>query len=100
MCIRDRHQPISPEERAILLARDAAPKPLPMPQKYDANGVKQKGYAVKKLRAKLSKFYYDEQLPLPTPAEIEDANHHEAEVTAERDHEIDDARTKALAPHE
>ena len=37
---------------------------------------------------------------MPTAEEIEEANHHEAEVTAERDHEIDDARTKALSPHE
>ena len=69
-------------------------------EKYDANGIKQKGYGVKKLQAKLSQFFYDERLPMPTAAEIDEANHHEAEVTAERDHEIDDARTKALAPHE
>ncbi len=96
----EQHQPISAEERALLLARADAPLPLPMPEKYDANGIKQKGYGVKKLQAKLSHFFYDERLPMPTAAEIEEGNHHEAEVTADRDHEIDDARTKALAPRE
>jgi ubiquinol-cytochrome c reductase cytochrome b subunit len=96
----EQHQPISDEERAVLMARADAPLPLPMPEKYDANGIKQKGYGVKLLQAKLSHFFYNERLPMPTPAEIEEANHHEAEITAERDHEIDDARVKALAPHE
>ncbi len=96
----EQHQPISDEERAILLARHEAPQPLPMPEKHDANGIKQKGYGIKLLQAKLSHFFYDERLPIPTAAEIEEANHHEAEVTSERDHEIDDARTKALAPHD
>lgn len=96
----EQHQPISDEERAVLMARADAPLPLPMPEKYDENGVKQKGYGVKRLQAKLSHFFYNERLPVPTPAEIEEASHHEAEITAERDHEIDDARVKALAPHE
>ncbi len=96
----EQHQPISDEERAVILARHDAPLPLPIPEKYDANGIKQKGYGVKLLRAKLSHFFYDERLPIPTQAEIEEANHHEAEVTAGRDHEIDDSRAKALAPHE
>jgi len=96
----EQHQPISDEERALLLARADAPEPLPMPEKYDANGIKQKGYGVKKLRARLSHFFYDERLPMPTPAEIEEGNHHEAEITSERDVEINDARTKALTPHD
>lgn len=96
----EQHQPISDAERAVILARHDAPLPLPTPQKYDANGIKQKGYGVKLLQAKLSQFFYDERLPIPTAAEIAEANHHETEITAERDHEIDDARTKALTPHE
>jgi ubiquinol-cytochrome c reductase cytochrome b subunit len=96
----EQHQPISDAERAVILSRHDAPLPLPTPQKYDANGIKQKGYGVKLLQAKLSQFFYDERLPVPTAAEIAEANHHEAELTSERDHEIDDARTKALAPHE
>ena len=96
----EQHQPISEAERAVILARHDAPLPLPTPQKYDENGIKQKGYGVKLLQAKLSQFFYDERLPVPTAAEIAEANHHEAEITSERDHEIDDARVKALAPHD
>jgi ubiquinol-cytochrome c reductase cytochrome b subunit len=96
----EQHQPISEAERAVILARHDAPLPLPTPQKYDENGIKQKGYGVKLLQAKLSQFFYDERLPVPTAAEIAEANHHEAEITSERDDEIDDARVKALAPHE
>jgi hypothetical protein len=37
---------------------------------------------------------------MPTRAEIEEAMHHEAEITAERDDEIVESQAKALAPHE
>lgn len=93
----EQHQPISDEERAVLMARAEMPLPLPMPEKYDANGVKQKGYLVKMVQARLSKFFYDERVPMPTPAEIEAGMHHEAELTANRDDEINDSQTKALA---
>ena len=82
------------------MARAEMPLPLPMPEKYDEHGVKQKNYLVKKVQAKLSKFFYDERIPMPTQAEIDEAMHHEAEVTAERDEEIADSQTKALAPHD
>ena len=85
----------------MLMARADAPLPLPMPEKYDANGIKQKGYGVKKLQAQaVAVLLRRAAARCPRAAEIEEANHHEAEVTAERDHEIDDARAKALAPHE
>ena len=93
----EQHQPISDEERAVLMARAEMPLPLPMPEKYDANGVKQKGYLVKMVQARLSKFFYDERVPMPTPAEIEEGMHHEAELTANRDEEISDSQAKALA---
>jgi ubiquinol-cytochrome c reductase cytochrome b subunit len=96
----EQHQPISDEERSLLMARARMPEPLPMPEKYDDNGVRQKDYLIKKLQAKLSHFYFAERVPLPTPAEIEEATHHEAELTAERDVEISDSQAKALAPHD
>ena len=94
----EQHQPISDEERAVLMARAASPKPLPMPEKYDDKGVKQKWYAVKKTQAKLSHFFYGDQVPMPTAAEIEEARHHEAEVTAERNEEIEASQAEAIAP--
>jgi ubiquinol-cytochrome c reductase cytochrome b subunit len=96
----EQHQPISDDERAILMARANSPQPIPMPDKYDANGIKQRGYALKKTQAKLSHFFFGEQIPMPTAQEIEEGRHHEAEVTAERDAEIEDSQAKALAPRE
>ena len=63
----EQHRPISDEERAVLMARASAPQPLPMPEKYDENGIKQKGYGVKRLQARLSHFFYAERIPMPTP---------------------------------
>jgi ubiquinol-cytochrome c reductase cytochrome b subunit len=96
----EQHAPISAKERAVILDRNRMPEPLPMPEKTDANGVKQPGYWHKSLQARLSRFFYGEQLPRPTPEEIEEAGHHEAELTEERDHEISESRTQALAPRE
>jgi ubiquinol-cytochrome c reductase cytochrome b subunit len=96
----EQHAPISDSERAVVLARNQMPEALPMPEKTDANGVKQPGYWHKSLQARLSHFFYGEQVPRPTAAEIEEAGHHEAELTEERDHEITDSRQQALAPRE
>jgi len=96
----EQHQPISDEEHAVIMARAAAPKPLPMPEKYDDKGVKQKWYAVKMTQAKLSHFFYGDQVPMPTAAEIEEARHHEAEITAERDDEIETSQAEALSPRQ
>ncbi|HUW16386.1 MAG TPA: ubiquinol-cytochrome c reductase cytochrome b subunit [Actinomycetes bacterium] len=96
----EQHAPISDSERAVILDRNRMPEALPMPEKTDANGVKQPGYWHKSLQARLSRFFYGEQLPRPTPEEIEAAGHHETELTDERDHEISDSRAEALAPRE
>jgi ubiquinol-cytochrome c reductase cytochrome b subunit len=96
----EQHEPIGDEERALLMARAEMPQPLPMPQKYDANGVRQKGYLLKSTQARLSHFFYNERIPMPTQAEIEEAMHHEAELTAERNTEINQSQAKALAPHD
>jgi ubiquinol-cytochrome c reductase cytochrome b subunit len=95
----EQHRPIPEEERALLMVREYAPAPLPMPDKYDENGIKQKGYLLKNVQARLSHFFYAERVPMPTQAEIEAGMHHEAELTAERDEEITDSQAKALAPH-
>jgi len=96
----EQHEPISDERRVLLMARATSPQPLPMPEKYDENGVRQPGYWHRRLQARLSHFFYSERIPMPTPEQIEAALHHESDVTAERDTEIDDSRAKALAPHE
>jgi ubiquinol-cytochrome c reductase cytochrome b subunit len=96
----EQHAPVSDVERAVLISRETSPQPLPLPARTDENGIKQPGYWHKSLQARLSRFYFGEQLPMPTREEIESANHHEAELTDERNHEIDQARAEALAPRE
>jgi ubiquinol-cytochrome c reductase cytochrome b subunit len=96
----EQHEAISDEERAVLMARADSPKALPAPEKYDENGVKSKFYAIKKTQAKLSNFFYGEQVPMPTPQEIEEAQHHESEVTSERNEAIQEAHDKAFAPRD
>ena len=92
------HKPISRDEQSVIESRKEHLRPLPMPEKTDAHGVRTPHYRIKALRARLSNFYYSDDIQAPTPAEIEAAQHHEAHEMAELDHEIDDSRDKALAP--
>jgi ubiquinol-cytochrome c reductase cytochrome b subunit len=75
------HQPISQKEMAIITSKTDI-TPLPAPEKTDANGVRNPNYRLKALRAKLSGAYYDDNIALPTAAEIEEGQHHAAEVAA------------------
>jgi ubiquinol-cytochrome c reductase cytochrome b subunit len=93
----EQHAPVSEDARAVLVSRAVSP-PLPMPAKTDANGVATPFYRLKRMRARVSAFYSREEVPMPTAEEIEAANHHEAELTAGRNTEIDSARAEILAP--
>jgi len=48
-------------------------EPLPLPQKADADGVRNKWYRVNRLQSRLSGFFYGANIPRPTDAEIEAA---------------------------
>ncbi len=75
------HQPINAKEMAVITGKtDIAP--LPLPAATDADGVRNKHFQVKKLRAKLSGFFYSENVALPTTAEIEAGQHHAAHDAA------------------
>jgi len=69
------HQPISEEERAVILARET-PRPLELTSGYDENGVRRPGGIGARIRSKLSHFYFDDRVELPTPEEIEAAHAH------------------------
>lgn len=75
------HQPISQTEMAVITSKPDI-RPLPAPEKTDANGVRNPKYRSQALRAKLSKAFYGDDLPLPTAAEIEAGQHHAAEAAA------------------
>ena len=75
------HAPISDKEMAVITSKtDIAA--LPAPEKTDANGVRNPKYRKQSLRAKLSGAFYNDNIALPTAAEIEAGQHHAAEAAA------------------
>lgn len=77
------HAPLSEHERAVILSKPDI-KPLPMPPAEDANGVRNKRAKKDRLRAKLSNWFYRDNIALPSPAELEAAEahlRHEVEMT-------------------
>lgn len=86
------HEPINEKERAVILSKPDV-LPLPAPEKTDANGVANKRYRSQRLRSRLSHFWYGQNIPAPTAAEIEAAEHHvahDAELEAPL-HDYEDA---------
>ncbi len=75
------HQPINAKEMAVITGKTDI-TPLPLPPATDADGVRNKHFQVKKLRAKLSGFFYSENIALPTAAEIEAGQHHAEHAAA------------------
>jgi ubiquinol-cytochrome c reductase cytochrome b subunit len=69
------HAPISMEERAVLLSKPEV-QPLALPAAEDANGVKSKKAGKERTRAKLSQWFYGDNIPLPTAAELAEADAH------------------------
>ncbi len=72
------HAPISAEERFTLMARHNY-KPLEAGPQTDADGIPAPGRGIAKVRARLSNFWYADDLPKPTPEEY-------AELTAGHGH--------------
>jgi ubiquinol-cytochrome c reductase cytochrome b subunit len=70
------HKPISDEEKAVILAkRDIAP--LQLEASEDANGVRNPKAGKAKLKAKLSNWYYADNIDLPTAEELAEAEQHQ-----------------------
>ena len=71
------HEPLNVKDRAVLeSAIEAYRAPLPAPERVDANGVANKRYHLQNLRAKLSHWYYADDIVPPTRAEIEAGQAH------------------------
>ncbi|CAB4908913.1 MAG: ubiquinol-cytochrome c reductase cytochrome b subunit [Actinobacteria bacterium] len=75
------HEPLSVKELAVITSKSDI-SPLPIPQKTDIDGVKNKNYKSESRRAKLSHFFYGENIPLPTAAEIAAGQAHVAHDAA------------------
>lgn len=70
------HKPLPMEEKAVILAkRDIAP--LEIEALEDANGVRNPGAKKSILKAKLSKWYYGDNIALPTDEELAEAEKHQ-----------------------
>ena len=69
------HAPISEEERAVIMGKPEV-KPLALPPATDANGVKRKHAGRDRRRARLSAWFYGDDIPLPTPEELAEADAH------------------------
>jgi len=69
------HEPVDAETAAVITGR-AEYRPLPEPRATDDNGVALPNGRIQRLRVRLSRFYYGDQIPTPTAAEIEAAQHH------------------------
>ncbi len=81
------HAPINEVEKAKILSKVDI-TPLPLPVGHDAHGVAQRGLMRKKLQAKVSNFFYADNVPKPTAAEIEEAEAHMGHIEGASHSEI------------
>ena len=75
------HQPLNEKELAVISSKPDYPV-LPAPQKADIDGVRNPSYRKDMLRHKLSAFFYGDNIPKPSAAEIEAGQHHAEEQAA------------------
>jgi ubiquinol-cytochrome c reductase cytochrome b subunit len=86
------HAPVSTEERAQLLAGERY-QPVELETGPDSNGVQPRVTILERVRAKVSRWYFEEQIPKPTPAELEHAQHHAPELTDGQVRELETSHT-------
>lgn len=89
------HAPLSVEERAVLLSKPDY-QPLALPPAEDSNGVANKHARSDKLRARLSNWFYGDNIALPTPEELAEADAHVAHQVEEAAPVIDEDRSLRL----
>lgn len=69
------HAPLSEKEYAVITSRPEV-SVLPQPALTDAAGVRAKGVRGKQRQARMSKFFFGDNVPLPSAAELEEAKAH------------------------
>ena len=84
------HEPVSDEQKAVLLSK-ADLVALEAPPATDENGVATPQLRAKRLRARLSAFYFADNVAKPTAAELAAAAHHSHELHDHEVHELEDA---------
>ena len=73
------HRPIEPA-RAYVLTTHEQPRPLELPPGEDENGVAAPKMGKERVRARLSRFWYGDDVLKPTGEELEEAAHHQDHV--------------------
>ena len=76
------HAPISEEEKAVIMGKPDV-TPVALEPAEDENGVKNKGARKQRRQARLSKWFYGDNVELPSAEEIAEAEHHIEEQAAE-----------------
>lgn len=69
------HAPLSDEEKAVLLSK-VDHTPLPWPDPVDENGVRPPNYRKDRTTARLSRWFYQDNVPLPSAEELAAAERH------------------------
>jgi quinol---cytochrome-c reductase cytochrome b subunit len=69
------HAPLSPQERWTLVGFES-PKPAALTAEADANGVRRPGATSSRLRARVSKFFFEDRVEPVSPAELAEAHEH------------------------
>ena len=69
------HRPLDEQERWLRVQHDQK-RPLAILPEVDERGVRRKGYAKDKLRARVSQFFYEDRVEPVTPLELAAAQHH------------------------
>lgn len=75
------HEPLSAKDLAVITSKTDI-VPLPPPERTDADGVRNKHYRIQALRHRLSTFFYGDNVPKPSAAEIAAGQHHAAHDAA------------------
>lgn len=74
----DVHEPLDEERRAVIMSKPDV-VPIPIPERVDASGVANPVARIESLRARISRFYYGDNIPKPTAAELAAAEEHVGE---------------------
>jgi len=75
------HAPATYKQQAVILSKPDTPV-VALPPAVDEHGVANKAGALNAVRAKLSNFYYRDNIAKPTPAELDEAAAHMSHIPA------------------